>query len=260
MPPQLPSVETLDDVVDALQAVIDWSAEAQSRLGYFAVMYKRTTFAIRAAINQGAFDDGPRAIRFGLAFAHRYFDAVRSYLDGGHAPAQVWQVAFETNERDEPIILQHMLTGMNAHVAFDLGVAAAVIGAPALESLRNDFDAVNAILVSQIDVIANAIEQVSPAFSQHRKLLTDEDINSIGAVLRQSREFAWTFAQQLVVEPDSRHPKVIDDHDTIFAWWGRRYLNPPPPLENAVRAIAQRESRDTSDNIRVLDHFVSRAP
>ncbi|HEX9832640.1 MAG TPA: DUF5995 family protein [Mycobacterium sp.] len=260
MPPPLPSVDTLDDVVDALQAIIDWSIEAQSRLGYFAVMYKRTTFAIRGAIDQGAFEDGPRATRFGLAFANRYFDAVRSHFYGGHEPAQVWQIAFEANAMDELIILQHMLTGMNAHVAFDLGVAAAVIGGPALESLRNDFDAVNAILVSQIDVIANAIEQVSPGFAHHRKLLTDNDVGSIGALLRQSREFAWAFAQQLVVEPESRRPKVIDDHDTIFAWWGRRYSNPPPPLEKVIDAIGETESRDTSHNIRVLDRFVSRPP
>lgn len=260
MPPPLPRIDSLDDIVSALQSIIDWSVDTANPAGYFAVMYKLSTIAIGDAVHRGVFKDGPRTTRFGLTFARRYFDALHRYFGGGTGnPSQVWQAAFETNDSDEPIVLQHMLTAMNAHDTFDLGITAAETAGDSLESLRNDFDAVNAILVSQANVIADATEQISPGFARYRRQLTGDDIGLLTAELRQSRDMAWTFAQQLLAEPESNRSKVIDDHDTIFAWWIRRHLNPPPPLSEWVEAIAREESRDTAHNIRVLDQAASRA-
>lgn len=254
----LPTVETLDGIVDVLHSIIDWSIEAASPVGYFAVMYQRATLAIRDAIHRGVFEDGPRTIRFGVTYARRYFDAVQSYFGGDGDPPQVWQVTFETNNSDEPIMLQHMLTAMNAHVTFDFGVTAADTAGDSLEPLRNDFDAVNAILASQANVIAEAMEQLSPGFGRFRRQSAGDGIGLFSAELRQSRDLAWSFAQQLLNEPKSSRSKIIDDHDTIFAWWIRRHLNPPPPISAWVKAIAQEESRDTAHNIRVLSQVASR--
>ncbi|KZS74520.1 hypothetical protein A4G26_23010 [Mycobacterium kansasii] len=260
MPPPLSRVDSLDDVVSALQSIIDWSVDTANPAGYFAVMYKRSIIAIGDAVDRGVFEDGPRTTRFGVTFARRYFDALHRYFGSGTGnPSQVWQAAFETNDSDEPIMLQHMLTAMNAHDTFDLGITAAETAGDALEPLRNDFDAVNAILVSQANVIADATEQISPGFARYRSQLTGDDIGLLDAELRQSRDMAWTFAQQLLVEPESNRLKVIDDHDTIFAWWIRRHLNPPPPLSEWVEVIAREESRDTAHNIRVLDRTASRS-
>jgi Family of unknown function (DUF5995) len=258
LPPHPPAACNLDDVIEGLQSIIDWSIETASPVGYFAVLYKRATIAIRGAIEAGTFEDGPRTMRFGVTFARRYFDAVRSHFGVGddRTRSQVWQIAFETNDSHEPIILQHMLTAMNAHDTFDLGIAVAVTAGDSLEPLKNDFDAVNAILVRQGNIMADAIEQVSPGFARYRKQLTGNDVGSISAELTQSRDFAWTFAQQLLIEPESNRAKVIDDHDTVFAWWIRRHLHPPPPISDWVEAIAKEESRDTAHNLRVLDRFV----
>lgn len=70
------------------------------------------------------------------------------------------------------------------------------------------------------------MERVSPNIAQYRKQLTGNDIGLISAELKQSRELAWTFVQQLLVEPESDRAKVIDDHDTIFAWLVRRRVKP----------------------------------
>ncbi|ORB83003.1 hypothetical protein B1987_03150 [Mycobacterium kansasii] len=259
-PPWLhaPTVDSSDDVVDVLQSIIDWSVAAASPAGYFAVLYKRSTIAIRDAVEREVFEDGARTTRFGLTFARRYFNAAQSYFREDGKLSQVWQAAFDTNDSDEPIMLQHMLTGMNAHDTFDLGITAAETAGDSLEPLRNDFDAVNDILVSQANVIADAAEQISPGFARYRRQLTGDDIGLLTAELRQSREMAWTFAQQLLAEPESNRSKVIDDHDTIFAWWIRRHLNPPPPLSEWVEVIAREESRDTAHNIQVLDQTASR--
>ena len=71
----IPAVTTIDEVIEVLQSIIEWSIRAESRLGYFAALYKRITIAVGVAIEQGAFEDGPRMERFDVAFAVRYFDA-----------------------------------------------------------------------------------------------------------------------------------------------------------------------------------------
>jgi hypothetical protein len=217
--------------------------------------------SLRDGIDQGMFDDRPRMMRFVVTFARRYFDAVNRRFDDvdDRKPTQVWQLAFETNDSDEPIILQHLLTGMNAHDTFDLGITAAVTAGDSLEPLQNDFNAANAIIASQVDGILDAIEQVSPLVAQYRKQLMGNDIGFIGAAIKQSRDLAWTFAQQLAIESESNRPKVIDDHDIIFAWFCRRHLNPPPPISDMVKAIAQEESRNTAHNIGMIGPIASKS-
>src|ERR1043165_7755979 len=58
MPPLPPivGITNIDQVVDAVQSIVDWSKQNQSRLGYFAALYKRITIAIRAAIADGVRD------------------------------------------------------------------------------------------------------------------------------------------------------------------------------------------------------------
>ena len=61
--PRLPAATTLDEVVDAIQSVIDWSIGAASRLGYFAALYKRITLAVGVAVAERHFEDGARLER-----------------------------------------------------------------------------------------------------------------------------------------------------------------------------------------------------
>ena len=93
--PPLPPVATIDQVVDTIQTIIGWSIEASSRLGYFAALYKRITIAIRTAIAQGLFQDGPRMERFDVTFASRYFAALNGHFHPGQFPKPThdWQVA-----------------------------------------------------------------------------------------------------------------------------------------------------------------------
>ena len=112
---------TTDDVLRNMDKVIAWAIETESRIGYFAALYKRTTVAVRKAIKDGVFDDGPRVEQLDVVFATRYFDALNAYFDAGdHQPPTVpWQVAFVGDQNHKPIILQQMMTGLNAHITFD---------------------------------------------------------------------------------------------------------------------------------------------
>ena len=140
-PAPIRHIETLDDVIDALDAVIQWSIGASSRLGYFAAMYKRITIAVRTAVDEGAFEDGPRMERFDVAFANRYFDALNGYFHPREfpKPTRSWQVTFDSAARPEPIILQHMLAGVNTHIDLDLGITAQQIVRDQLPSCTQRF-------------------------------------------------------------------------------------------------------------------------
>jgi len=115
----------------AIESIIDWSIGASSRLGYFAALYKRITIAVRTAVAQGVFQDAPRIERLDVTFASRYFEALNGYFHPGKfpKPTRSWQVTLNAASRAEPIILQHMLAGVNVHIGLDLGIAAQSIGA-----------------------------------------------------------------------------------------------------------------------------------
>ena len=125
-PAPIPPMSTLDPVVSALDSVIEWSIAASSRLGYFAALYKRITIAVRTAVNNGAFQDGPRMERFDASFAGRYFDALNGYFHPNQfpRPTRSWQKTFDAADRVDLIILQHMLGGVNAHIELDLEITA----------------------------------------------------------------------------------------------------------------------------------------
>ena len=93
-------------------------------MGYFPALYRKVTVEVKRGIEERVFDDGPRMERLDVVFAKRYLDAFDAYMEGG-APTRAWVLAFETTGQWWPIVLQHLLLGMNAHINLDLGIAAA---------------------------------------------------------------------------------------------------------------------------------------
>lgn len=247
---------TIDDVVRNIEQIIDWSIKAQSTIGYFACLYKRVTVAIREAIKEGDFDDGQRVEQLDVAFARRYFNALNAYFypDEYQGLTLPWEVAFVGDQDGQAIILQHMMTGLNAHITFDLGLAVLAIAANSLNSLQNDFNRVNALLCSQIPGITDVVEKLSPGVRWGRRLIPDE-IGLMKRVLTKLRKSAWLFAIYMALHPENARSKRVNQAAWTAAL-GAWYLQPPPrltPFPILVRFIAKRESRDVVGNIRALE-------
>ncbi len=258
-PPPITNVTTIDGAVEAIESIIDWSIAASSRLGYFAALYKRITIAVGTALKQGAFENGPRMEKFDVTFAGRYFDALNGYLHPGKfpKPTRSWQVTFDAAARPEPIILQHMLAGVNAHIDLDLGIAAQTM-APGLQlqGLQEDFNRINAVLASQVNGIVADIDELSPALADLYAVLMNNEIFLINEALKTLRDSAWRFATVLALEPGFLHPMTIWVRDREVAAQADAIYHPPGVvglIESIVRAIAARESRDIVKNIQVLD-------
>ena len=259
-PQPIPPATTIDAVIDSIDSIVDWSITAKSRLGYFAALYKRITAAVRVALHQGVFKNPVRMERFDVAFANRYFAALNGQFhpDEYPKPAYSWQVTFDAASRREPIILQHMLGGVNAHIGLDLGIIAQSIAPHAdLPSLEEDFNRINAVLGSQVTGVVESINELSPVLADLYAVLQDNEINLINETLKTFRDSAWIFANVLARQPDVLHPGTILARDLQIAQQGALMYNPPIPLSAIVTAIAARESRNVARNIRVLDKIAS---
>ena len=137
------AAKTIDEIIVRLDDIIARARRDESRLGFFAVLYRNVTLQVREGIRNNLFEDGARMERLDVTFASRYLDAYEGFRQG-QALSKCWRVSFEAAARWPPIILQHLLLGMNAHINFDLGIAAAET-APGdeLPSLQHDFNQIN---------------------------------------------------------------------------------------------------------------------
>lgn len=120
---------TIDDVIQQLTAIVEWSKQNNARMGYFAALYRKVTIQVKKGIQENYFDNGPRMERLDVIFANRYIQACYQYQTG-QTPTQSWVRAFNATQHWWPIVLQHLLLGMNAHINLDLGIAAAETVAP----------------------------------------------------------------------------------------------------------------------------------
>jgi hypothetical protein len=255
---RLEEPETIDDVLRNIDQILDWSINAQSNVGYFATLYKRVTVAIRDAINEGVFDDGRRMEQLDVAFARRYFNALNAYFypDEYQGPTLPWEVAFVGDRNDQAIILQHMMTGLNAHITFDLGLAVLAVAANSLDKLENDFNRVNALLCSQIPGTLDVVEQLSPEYRVIRRVLPNAvEVALLKRMVTKLRRSAWYFAIYMDLHPESARERRVNQASWTAAM-GAWYLQPPArltPFPILIRAIAKRESRNVAGNLRALE-------
>lgn len=251
-----PLPTTIDEVLADLDEVIDRARRDGSRIGYFPALYRTVTATVKRGIQEGYFDDGERMERFDVAFARLYFEALRAYRDGG-TPARSWQVACEGVSRWRPIILQHLLTGMNAHINLDLGIAAART-APGddLPGLRRDFDRVNEVLASAMEEVRGQLAEVSPWLGLLDRLGGRHDDAVIRFSIERARAEAWWFAVELAPLDPTNHtgPATgpIEVRDRRVAVLGRRILE-PGLLQAPLLATRIGEDDDISAVIDVLN-------
>ena len=255
--PPIPPVTSIDQVIDAIQGIVDWSIANESRFGYFAALYKRITIAIRNGIRDHLFDDGPRMERFDVIFASRYFTALNAYFHPAQFPflSECWRVAFDGAQRPAPIIVQHMLAGVNAHIDLDLGIAAEEV-APGrlLPTLHHDFNTVNAVLSSQVATVVEEINSLSPVLADIYRVLMNHELDLIADGLVVVRDSAWNFASLLASQPGFVDPAIIKLHDLKVAGLGKLILDPPGLLlSHLIEVIAAAESRDIVKNIQTLN-------
>jgi hypothetical protein len=236
-------IDTINDVITALDAIVDRSLDEGSRFGYFAALYRRVTQRVKAGIAAGEFQDGPRMERLDVVFARRYFEPYNAFRAGLAVP-RCWSVAFHACSDPLPCVLQHLAAGMNAHINFDLGVAAAEVApGDALPALRDDFNQINAVLADETTGVEQALAGLSPALHLMRDagMLTDHQIANFS--LSKARELAWMTAERMASNPPDREQRLSLLDDTV-AVLGAAVLHPPPAIALKLAAVRALEVND----------------
>jgi hypothetical protein len=253
-------VSTLDDTVAALESLVERCAIDGDRVGYFAAMYVAVTSTVRQRVAEGRFVDGPRMQRFVARFAGHYLAAHDGWRTGGVCPV-AWRTAFDAAGRWRPVILQHLLLGMNAHINLDLGVAASELGvAGSVAAVRADFDAVNDVLFELVDGCQGALGEVSPWLGLADRIGGRSDETVIRFSLVASRRQAWTVAERLAPLAGRERERAIADVDAAAARVAAAVEHPGVAASAVLLAVRLRERTAPGDVMRRLAAVRPTAP
>lgn len=246
MPTSDGGIDTVEEVLEALDTIIARALDEGSRVGYFAAVYRTVTAKIAEGIARGFFDDGERMQRLDVTFADRYLSALSRYQTGGTA-TKSWELALQATAASRPIMLQHLLAGINAHINLDLGIAAAETApGQALPGLRRDFDRINEIIASLITRVEHDIAEVSPWIGLLDRIGGRHD----EVIVRFSIEVARTAVELAPLARDD-WAGPIGARDARVAHLARRVLK-PGWLSAVLLVIRARESNDVRRNIEAL--------
>lgn len=227
---QVNTAQTIDGVIAELDKIIDWCHDRNSRQGYFPALYRKVTVAVKEGIRQNFFEDGPRMEQLDVVFANRYLEAFRNFQARRPLTAS-WQVSFDSSAEWSPVVLQHLLLGMNAHISLDLGIAAAqTVPQGRIEELQTDFNRINEVLSNLIDQVQQELSEIWPLlrFFDLKAGQLDETLARFG--IEFGRDQAWKIAGQLNALPPDQREDFIDTLDLKIARVSGFIRNPPKRL------------------------------
>lgn len=210
-------IKTIDDVIHALDQIIAESKKTESPDGYFAALYRKVTIKVKEGIANDFFDDGPRMEKLDVVFATRYLDAYQAYHNK-QSVTNSWEVAFNKAKEYWPIVLQHLLVGINAHINLDLGIAAAEVmeGKP-IDDLKGDFDRINKILSDLVAEVEKDLSAIWPTLKRILKWTKKVDDFLIDFSMEIAREGAWKFAITYHAAQNGQKAKVLHQRDLKVA-------------------------------------------
>ena len=248
----MPRPKTINEVLQRLDSIIEETIRENNYLGIFAYVYRRTTAAIQQAIIEKQFEDNERMVHFDVVFANRYIDAYECFRLQ-QPISRSWRIAFDA-KNEQLTSIQHLIMGMNAHISFDLGLAAETIAPKAqIGDLKNDFMKVNDILQKIINEMQTRIGKVSWSMFLLDWVGQDSDEKVINFGIVSSRRFAWQFAIGLAgLEGDAKNA-LIKNTDRAVAAISYRIKNPiTRTLKITLKMISFFEKKNVKDIIKNL--------
>ncbi len=250
------TVQNPHEVVEQLQIIIARAIAERNPIGYFAALYKNVTLAVIEGIANGFFEDGPRMALLDTLFADRYLTAYAQYR-GGELPTRAWYQALTATESSQPIVLQYLLVGINAHINLDLGIAAARTSpGAALAGLEEDFNRINRILYGLIPLVEERLIALSPKLGELVSDLPFRGKLLLGFSMTKARDSAWRLASRLAPKPLVAQLPDIEKRDKETKLYGDAIL-----WDNSlIKAVKAQESDDVAHNIRVLENLAIALP
>lgn len=244
--------KTIDEVISALDSIIEKECVNNSCMAYFPILYRKVTIRIKEGIHNNEFENNPRMEKLDVLFANRYIDAYES-LGANNSFTKSWKNAFEAAKSGKLLVMQHLLLGINAHINLDLGIAVAqTVGDDGeLMDFENDFNKINAILGSMIANVESKIISVSPLFGLLDKFGKGREDKLVSFSINIARDGAWLFANQYHISPNKIDE--LNSRDTIIAILAEKLITQKSwVLKYLVKTIYFFENKNVSQIVAVL--------
>ncbi len=246
--------KTIDDVIARLDEIIEDALQRGSANGYFAVLYRRVTLGVKTRLAEGDyFEDNARMEDLDVIFANRYLDAYDGYFNGADC-SEVWRIAFQAAEDGKPIVLQHLLIGMNAHIGFDLAIAAAEVApGTSISGLNKDFQKINELLAGEVDSVQSALARITPLLKILDTLggQLDEDLAKFSMDIARDR--AWRMATDLAgMSAPELMEQYLQQRVQKVAAFSERLYRPKFLFQWLLRLIRRFEKGDVRSRIGIL--------
>lgn len=222
----LDEIKSIDQVIEVLESIILETEINKSPLGYFAVLYKKVTTKVMEGIENNFFEDGSRMETLDVVFAKRYIEAFYAYQNNESVTTS-WLKTFELSKKYWPIVLQHLLMGMNAHINLDLGIAAAnVSNGQNIDDLENDFNRINEVLSDLVNEVQNDLAEIWPILKIILKFAGKVDDFLVDFNMKAARDGAWKFAKSIAELQGDELESIIAIRDQKVAVKSRIITNP----------------------------------
>jgi hypothetical protein len=247
---------TINEVIDQLNKIIEDAIKNNDRKGYFAALYKQVTVAVANKIQEGHFfDDNERMEKLDVVFANRYLLAFNNYQNGIPCSAS-WQLAFDAAKTWKPLVIDHLMAGMNAHIGLDLGIAAATV-APGNEinRLKGDFDKINLVLNGLVNDVKMALFSMWPVSKFIAGLHIGKVEDAIaGFSMQVARDAAWQVALAYApLTTPAVQAQYITGRDSAVSKFGNKLLHPGAFLSTVMYVFRLFEFGSIPDKIKKLN-------
>ncbi|SFT64750.1 hypothetical protein SAMN04489724_1398 [Algoriphagus locisalis] len=250
-------MQTIDEVLVRMDQIVDECRSDQSRIGYFAILYRQVTRRIRDGILVREFEDNPRMERLDVLFAGRFIEAYDSWKKS-QKPTESWQLAFEASKQSKHLVLQHLFLGINAHINLDLGISAAdTMGSEPIVGIQNDFNKINAVLAELVDGVKTNISTVSPIFGWLIPLAKGRDEMLLNFSIQLARDGAWKYAGEYYACEDRNASILERDHN--IAMLANKLINPGKFLSFMVKIVGFAEWKSVTRTMDQLDAVIKKA-
>lgn len=248
-------MKTIEEVLVRMDQIVEECKNEQSRIGYFAILYRQVTRRVRDGILAGEFEDNPRMEVLDVLFAKRFIDAYELWISG-QKPTESWRLAFEASKNSGQLILQHLFLGINAHINLDLGIAASeTMEGKDINGIKGDFDKINSVLAQLVDGVKANISTVSPVFGLLIPLAKGKDEMLLNFSIQVARDGAWKYAREY--HDDSNKDFQIQDRDKNISALAKKLINPGKFLSFLIKIVGFAEWKSVSRTMDQLDQVAN---
>lgn len=245
---------TIQDVIEQLEQIVKECESNGARQGYFAALYLRVTKAVSVKINEKYFDDNERMEKLDVVFANRYLLAYHQYKQNQPCSTS-WHIAFDACSKWQPLVMQHLLAGMNAHIGLDLGIAAATIcPGSSIQTLHNDFNKINTILAELVNTVEKEISDIWYLLKPIDWLAGSLDAKVAVFSMNIARDAAWNVALQYAALQELKEQEdFIFFRDAKVNDFGKKIIQPGLLLTMYIGIFRAMERGTVKKKIEILN-------